>query len=203
MTLQELFAIIPGGYVSIESYNVNDQKLYTANGHSYMNKKSDNTNFAILVSRNFNEDMVDPLTNYVFPLMLTTNSLGNNSVIMQSLKDIKLNRRSTEERIKELDIIPTASCYIGDLTSAVPFRTLTTILEFIEELDTIAPGINGDNTLLYGLEAKLTSNKVLIDKYGKSSNKNIYFIGDASGWNRGLTSAAGMGLLMVDDILRG
>ena len=193
----------PGGFVSIEGYNVNDQKLYTANGHSYMNKKSDNTNFAILVSRHFNEDMVDPLTNYVFPLMLTTNSLGNNSVIMQSLKDIKLNRRSTEERIKELDIIPTASCYIGDLTSAVPFRTLTTILEFIEELDTIAPGINGDNTLLYGLEVKLTSNKVLIDKYGKSSNKNIYFIGDASGWNRGLTTSAGMGLLMVDDILKG
>lgn len=191
----------PGGFVTVESYNVDGEKMFTANGHSFRNKKSNNTNFAILVSRDFGEDMENPLVNYSHSLMTATNSLGNNSVILQSLKDIKEYKRSTEESISRLNIVPTANVYKGDLTSSIPFRTLTTILEFIEELNTIAPGINGDETLLYGLEVKLTSNKVLIDKYGKSSNRDLYVIGDASGYCRGLTTGAGMGLLMVDDLL--
>ena len=192
----------PSGYVTVESYSHDDKKLFTANGHAYADKKSDNTNFAILVSRNFNEDLENPLEDYAYTIIQATNSLGKGSVILQSLKDIKLNRRSTEERIKELDIVPTANVYKGDLTSAMPYRTLVTILEFIEELDKIVPGINGDNTLLYGLEAKFHSNKVLIDKYGKSSNPNIYFIGDCSGWVHGLTTACSHGILCAEDILK-
>lgn len=192
----------PSGYVTVESYSHGDKKLFTANGHAYADKKSDNTNFAILVSRNFNEDLENPLEDYAYTIIQATNSLGKGSVILQSLKDIKLNRRSTEERIRELDIIPTANVYKGDLTSVMPYRTLVTILEFIEELDKIVPGINGDNTLLYGLEAKFHSNKVLIDKYGKSSNPNIYFIGDCSGWVHGLTTACSHGILCAEDILK-
>ena len=142
------------------------------------------------------------MEDYAYTIIQATNSLGKGSVILQSLKDIKANRRSTEERIDELAIKPTANVYKGDLTSAIPYRTLVTILEFIEELDKIVPGINGDNTLLYGLEAKFHSNKVLIDKYGKSSNPNIYFIGDCSGWCRGLTTACSMGILCSEDILK-
>lgn len=197
-----MFCTNPSGFVTVESYSHGDKKLFTANGHAYADKKSDNTNFAILVSRNFNEDLENPLEDYAYTIIQATNSLGKGSVILQSLKDIKLNRRSTEERIKELDIVPTANVYKGDLTSAIPYRTLVTILEFIEELDKIVPGINGDNTLLYGLEAKFHSNKVLIDKYGKSSNSNIYFIGDCSGWCRGLTTATSQGILCAEDILR-
>lgn len=197
------FCVNPGGFVTIESYPYDDKKLFCANGHSFKNKKSNNTNFAILVARKFNEDMNDPLTNYVYPLTLAVNSLGNGSVIIQSLKDIKLKRRSTEERIKELNITPTAKAYAGDLSSAMPYRTLQSILEFIEELDkTIIPGINGDDTLLYGLEVKLCSNKVIIDKYGKSSNKNLYFIGDGCGYCRGLSTACSQGILCATDILR-
>ena len=192
----------PSGYVTVESYSHDDKKLFTANGHAYADKKSDNTNFAILVSRNFNEDLENPLEDYAYTIIQATNSLGKGSVILQSLKDIKLNRRSTEERIRELDIIPTANVYKGDLTSAMPYRTLVTILEFIKELDKIVPGINGDNTLLYGLEAKFHSNKVLIDKYGKSSNPNIYFIGDCSGWVHGLTTACSHGILCAENILK-
>ncbi len=197
------FCVNPGGFVTIESYPYdNNRKLFCANGHAYADKKSNNTNFAILVSRSFNNDMKDPLQNYVYPLTLTVNSLGNGSVILQSLKDIKLKRRSTEERINELNITPTAKAYAGDLTSAMPYRTLQSILEFLEELDkTIAPGVYGDKTLLYGLEVKLTSNKVIIDKYGKSSNSNIYFIGDCSGWCRGLTTASSMGILCATSLL--
>lgn len=197
-----MFCTNPSGFVTVESYSYGDKKLFTANGHAYADKKSDNTNFAILVSRNFNEDLENPLEDYAYTIIQATNSLGKGSVILQSLKDIKLNRRSTEERIRELDIIPTANVYKGDLTSAIPYRTLVTILEFIEELDKIVPGINGDNTLLYGLEAKFHSNKVLIDKYGKSSNSNIYFIGDCSGMGRGLTTACSQGILCAEDLLK-
>ena len=197
-----MFCTNPGGYVTVESYENNGKKLFTANGHAFAEKKSDNTNFAILVTRNFNEDCPNPLENYVFTITQAMNSLGKGSVILQSLKDIKLNRRSTEERIKELNIVPTANVYKGDITSVMPYRTLVTILEFIEELDTVAPGINGDNTLLYSMEVKLHSNKVLIDKYGKSSNGNIYFIGDCSGYVRGLTTACSHGILCAEDLLK-
>ena len=81
--------------------------------------------FAILVTRNFNEDCPNPLEDYVFTITQAMNSLGKGSVILQSLKDIKLNRRSTEERIKELDIVPTANVYKGDITSVMPYRTLS------------------------------------------------------------------------------
>ena len=193
----------PSGFVTVESYPYGDKKIFTANGHSYANKKSDNTNFAILVSRNFNEDLENPLEGFVYPLINVSNSLGKGSVIMQSLKDIRLNRRSTEKRIEELNIIPTANVYKGDITSVIPYRTLVTILEFIENLNKIVPGIDGDNTLLYYPESKFHSNKVLIDKYGKSSDSNIYFIGDCSGWVHGLTTACSHGILCSEDILKG
>ena len=196
-----MFCTNPGGFVTVESYENNGKKLFTANGHAFAEKKSDNTNFAILVTRNFNSDCPDPLEDYVFTITQAMNSLGKGSVILQSLKDIKLNRRSTEERIKELSIVPTANVYKGDITSVMPYRTLITILEFIEELDKIVPGINGDNTLLYSMEVKLHSNKVLIDKYGKSSNEDIYFIGDCSGYVRGLTTACSHGILCAEDII--
>ena len=192
----------PGGYVTIESYPYGDKKIFCANGHAFANKKSDNTNFAILVSRAFNEDCPNPLESYVYPLIQTINSLGKGSVILQSLKDIKANRRSLKERIDKLVINPTAKAYEGDITSAMPYRTLVTILEFIEELDKIAPGINGDNTLLYAPECKFHSNKVIIDKYGKSSNPNVYFIGDGSGWCHGLTTACSMGILCAENLLK-
>lgn len=197
-----MFCTNPSGFVTVESYPYGKKKIFTANGHAYANKKSNNTNFAILVTRNFNEDCPNPLEEYVYPVIQATNSLGKGSVIVQSLRDIKLNRRSTDERIKELNITPTANVYKGDLTSVIPYRTMTTILEFIEELDKIASGINGDDTLLYGMEAKFHSNKVVINKYGQSSNPDIYFIGDCSGWCRGLTTASSMGIACAENILK-
>ena len=195
------FCTNPSGYIAIESYPYNGDRIYTVNGHAYANKKSNNTNFALLVSRNFNDDCPNPLEDYLYPLIQATNSLGKGSVILQSLKDIELNRRSTKERISELDITPTADVYAGDLTSVIPYRTLVDILEAIKELDKICPGIYGENTLLYGLEAKFSSNKVDIDKYGKTSVDNIYCIGDCSGYTRGLTSASSMGIMCAINIL--
>ena len=196
-----MFCTNPSGFVTIENYKHNNTQLFTANGHAYRNKKSNNTNFAILVTRNFNEDCSNPLENYAYPMIQSINSLGKGSVILQSLDDILSNRRSTEERIASLDIIPTANVYKGDITSAMPYRTLTTILEFLKELDEIAPGIYGKNTLLYSPEAKFHANKVIIDKHGKTSQEDIYCIGDCSGWCRGLTTACSMGILCAEKIL--
>ena len=198
-----MFCTNPSGFVTIESYPYKNKNIYMANGHAYRNIHSNNTNFAILVSRNFNEDLQDPLNDYVYPSANVGNSLGKGSVILQSLKDIKLYRRSTEERIKELDIEPTANVYKGDITSAISYRTLVTILEFLEELNKIAVGINGDNTLLYYPELKLHSNKVIIDKYGRTSVEGVYCIGDCSGMCRGLTTAFSMGIACAENILRG
>lgn len=200
-----VFCTNPSGIVSIESYPYMDNRIFLANGHAYsdINKKTNNTNFALLVSRNFNEDTPNPLDDYLYPIINATNSLGKGSVILQSLKDIKLNRRSTERRIKELDIVPTAKAYAGDITSVMPYRTMIDILEAIEELDKICPGLNGDNTLLYSMEAKFSANKILIDKNCRSSIDNIYCIGDSSGYTRGITSASSMGILCSEDILRG
>lgn len=199
-----VFCANVGGVVSIESYPYLDKNVYLANGHSYADPKmkTNNTNFALLVSRSFNEDCPNPLEDYLYPLINASSSLGKGSVIVQSLKDIKLNRRSTDERIAELDIVPTAKAYAGDITSVMPFRTLVDILEAIEELDKICPGLNGDNTLLYSMEAKFSSNKVLINKWGESSMRGLYCIGDSSGWTRGLTSAFSMGILCAENILR-
>lgn len=199
-----VFCTNPSGIVSIESYPYLDNRIFLANGHAYAdeNKKTNNTNFALLVSRNFNEDTPNPLNDYLYPIINATNSLGKGSVILQSLKDIKLNRRSTEERIAELDIIPTANVYKGDITSVMPYRTMIDILEAIEELDKICPGLNGDNTLLYSMEAKFHANKVLINKHGLSSVEDIYCIGDSSGWTRGITSASSMGILCAESILK-
>jgi len=193
-----VFCTNPGGYVSIESY---DNKLYLANGHAYANNKTENTNFALLVSRTFNEDTPNPLEDYMYPLIQAMNSLGKGQVIMQSLKDIKLNRRSTERRIKELDIKPTIKAYAGDITSVMPYRHMIDILEAIELLDKLAPGINGDNTILYAPEAKFHANKIAIDENCMSSMNNLYCIGDSSGWSRGLTTAASMGIIVAKDIL--
>ena len=199
-----VFCANVGGVVSIESYPYLDKNVYLANGHSYADPKmkTNNTNFALLVSRSFNEDCPNPLEDYLYPLINASSSLGKGSVIIQSLKDIKLNRRSTDERIAELDIIPTAKAYAGDITSVMPFRTLVDILEAIEELDKICPGLNGDNTLLYSMEAKFSSNKVLINKWGESSMRGLYCIGDSSGWTRGLTSAFSMGILCAESLLK-
>ena len=195
-----VFCTNPGGVVSIESYPQNDKSVFMANGHAYANNKTKNTNFALLVSRSFNSDCSNPQDDYLFPLAQAINSLGKGQVIMQSLKDIRLNRRSTDDRIAELDIVPTVKAYAGDILSVMPYRHIVCILEALESLDKLAPGLNGDNTLLYAPEIKLHSNKVMINKYGKAKD-NLYIIGDCSGYTRGLTSAASMGIMCAKDII--
>lgn len=200
-----IFCNNPGGVVSIESYPHIAGNIYLANGHAYSDEsmKTNNTNFALLVTRHFNEDTPNPLDDYLYPLMQATNSLGKGQVIMQSYSDIMLNRRSTDDRIKQLDIVPSVKAYAGDVTSVMPYRTMVDILQALESLNNIVPGICGSNTLLYAPEAKFHANKIAINKAGLSSIPDIYCIGDSSGWTRGITSAASMGIACADDIIKG
>lgn len=201
-----MFCSNPSGVVAHEKWNTSLGNISTVNGHAYANKdmKTNNTNFALLVTKEFNGDIKEPLNDYVFPMIRMANSLagGEDKVLMQSLRDLKLHRRSTEETIKECNLIPTLKATYGDISLALPYRILTTILDSIEILDNVAKGLNeGKNTFLYAPECKFHSNKILIDKYGKTTNDNIYAIGDGSGYCRGIVQSAIHGILCANDIM--
>lgn len=201
-----VFCTNPSGIVAHEKWNTSIGNISTVNGHAYANKdlKTNNTNFALLVSKEFNGDIKDPLNDYVFPMIRMANSLagGTDKVLMQSLKDLKLHRRSTEETIKECNLKPTLKATYGDISLVLPYRILTTILDSIEILDKVVNGLNnGENTFLYAPECKFHSNKILIDKYGKTTNDNVYAIGDGSGYCRGIIQSAVHGILCANNIM--
>lgn len=202
-----MFCTNPGGIVSSEYWKTSTQgHLSTVNGHAYADKsrKTDNTNFALLVTKQFNKEMKDPLEDYVFPMIRSANALagGPNKVLVQSLENLKQHVRSTETRLSLCNLKPTLKATPGDLSSVLPYRILTTILDSIEILDQIVPGINdGRNTLLYGLECKFHSNKIKINKYGETNIEGLYAIGDGSGYTRGIMQAAVQGLLAARNIV--
>lgn len=203
-----IFCTNPSGIVAHEKWNTSLGNISTVNGHAYANKdlKTNNTNFALLVSKEFNGDIKDPLNDYVFPMIRMANSLagGADKVLVQSLKDLKLHKRSTEESIKICNLKPTLKATCGDISLVLPYRILTTILDSIEILDNVANGLNkGENTLLYAPECKFHSNKIWIDKYGKTTNDNIYAIGDGSGYCRGIIQSAIHGIVCASNIIKG
>lgn len=194
----------PSGEVALENYTLpNGERLTTVNGHAYKGDKykTDNTNFALLVSKNFTEPFKEPLKYGEF-IALLANMLAGGSVLVQSYGDFKKGRRSTEKRIKNGNIVPTLKDAVaGDLSAVLPYRIFLDIIEIIEAMDKIVPGIANAETLLYGVEVKFYSNKVIIDKNCETSMKNLYSIGDSSSWTRGLSLSSGMGLYVADKIL--
>lgn len=193
----------PSGEVALENYTLPDNThITTVNGHAYKDKnlKTDNTNFALLVSKNFTTPFKEPLE-YGVSYAKIANMLAGGTVLLQTLGDLKRFRRSTPERIKYGNCIPTLKSAVpGDLASVMPHRILTSILEMLEGMDTIAPGINNDETLLYGIEVKFYSNKVLLDENFETSVKNLYCIGDCSSVTHGLSNASAMGLYLGDKL---
>ena len=128
--------------------------------------------------------------------------LAGGTVLVQSYGDIKRGRRSTEERIKYGNVTPTLKDAVaGDLMSCIPARVMTDIIEMIEAMDKIVPGIANDETLLYGVEVKFYSNKVNIDKNCETNIKGLYAIGDSSSWTRGLSLSSSMGVYVANKIL--
>lgn len=193
----------PSGEVALENYNLPDgSHVTTVNGHAYKGQeyKTDNTNFAILVSKNFTEPFKEPLE-YGAAYAKIANMLAGGTVLVQTYGDIKRGRRSTINRINYGNVVPTLKDAVpGDLTSCIPARIMTDIIEMIETMDSIVPGIANDETLLYGIEVKFYSNKVLINENCETNIKGLYAVGDSSSWTRGLSLSSSMGLYVGDII---
>ena len=185
----------PGGFVSQENY---DNNLAIVNGHSYKEKKSNNTNLAILSSHNFAEPFDKPIE-YGKKVAELVNMLGNGQILVQRYGDILNGKRTWQKELDECNVQYTlVDAVAGDLTSAIPYRCMTNILNFIQSLNTVVPGFASEETLLYGPEIKFYSNKVKVDKDNFETNiKGLHCLGDSSGWTRGLMMASVMGVLMA------
>lgn len=191
------FCTNPGGYVTKENYF----GYICVNGHSLKEIKSNNSNFAFICKINLTE----PVTNtreYGESIARIANVLGDSKPIIQTLKDLRDGRRSRWEHINKGFIEPTLKdCVAGDLALVFPQRILTNVLEGLEMLDEIIPGVNNDETLLYGPEIKFFSNEIKTNNKFKLENYNIYCIGDGSGKSGNIVTAAATGLIAARDIL--
>ena len=192
------FCTNPGGFVAKENY----YGYICVNGHALKDIKSNNTNFAFISKVN----LTQPVTNtrlYGESIARIANVLGDGKPIIQSLKDLKNGRRSEWHRINKGFIEPTLKdCVAGDLALVMPHRIITNILEGLETLDKIIPGINNDDTLLYGPEIKFFSNEIETDNNFKLKKDNIYFIGDGAGKAGNIVTAAATGLVAARDIIK-
>ena len=198
------FCVCPKGVVTKEVvYDPEtNEKWITVNGHSYSSKEREtpNTNFALLVSSRFTEPFDDPLA-YGRSVSKLANLLTNGNVIVQRLSDLKRGRRSNYERIRRSAISPTLKDAIpGDLSFVLPYRHLCSVLEMIEALDAIIPGVNSNNTLLYGVETKYYSNKLKLTEELETEIKGLYAIGDGAGVTRSLVQASISGLVAARSI---
>jgi uncharacterized FAD-dependent dehydrogenase len=184
------FCMNPYGEVVIEK----TKEVVTVNGHSYARKKSENTNFAILVSSAFTEPFDDPI-GYGLYIARLANLLGNGPIV-QRLGDLLAGRRSTPERINRCLTRPTLpEATPGDLSFVFPYRHLQSIIEMLRALEKIAPGVNSRHTLLYGVEVKFYSNRIELSSELETGVQNLFAIGDGAGITRGLIQASASGIL--------
>ena len=184
----------PSGFVSSEVY---DDNINLVNGHSYKEKKSTNTNLAILVSHNFNYPFNKPI-DYGRNVAKNLNELGNGNVVVQRLGDIYRGKRTWDRELQNNSVKPTLkSAVAGDITFALGYRTMTDILEFIRALDKVVEGFANPDNLLYGPEIKFYSNRVLINEKFETSVKNLFCIGDGGGMTRGLMMASCSGVQLA------
>ena len=191
------FCMNPYGIV----VNENTNGIITANGHSYedVNMRTENTNFALLVSKHFSEPFRDS-NGYGESIARLSNMLGG-GVIVQRFGDLMRGRRSTARRIDEGLVRPTLKATPGDLSLVLPKRILDGIIEMIQALDKIAPGTANDDTLLYGVEVKFYNMEVKIDENLESPYKGLYIIGDGSGVTHSLSHASASGVYVARHIL--
>ena len=190
------FCMNPYGVVVTE----NSDGLVTVNGHSFAETRTNNTNFALLVSKSFTEPFNEPIR-YGRYIASLANMLGD-GVIVQRLGDLLMGRRSTEERIRRGLVRPTLKeATPGDLSLVLPYRYLLAIVEMLEALDKMAPGIHSRHTLLYGVEVKFYSYRLSLTTKLETEIKNLFAVGDGAGITRGLIQASATGVLAAREIL--
>jgi uncharacterized protein len=191
------FCMNPSGEVIKEYYD----EVLTVNGHSYLEKKTDNTNFALLVDKRFTEPFHEPIA-YGKYIAQLANLLGD-GILVQRVGDLLVGRRSNPKRISRSTVVPTLSeATPGDLSLVLPFRYLSDILEMLAAIDTLTPGVYSRNTLLYGVEVKFYSSRLKVTGALESQVKNMFGAGDGVGITRGLVQASASGLLVADSILK-
>ena len=191
------FCMNPKGAV----VNENTNGIITVNGHSYedKNKQTENTNFALLVSKSFSEPFKDS-NGYGESIARLSNMLGG-GVIVQRFGDLIRGRRSTPSRIEDAFITPTLNATPGDLSLVLPKRILDGIIEMIYALDKVAPGTANDDTLLYGVEVKFYNMEVEVDNKLQSKYDGLYIIGDGSGITHSLSHASASGVYVARNIV--
>ena len=195
------FCTNPSGEVATEYY---EGGLAVVNGHAYKSKefKTNNTNFAILVSKNFTKPFKTPIE-YGKKIAELSNMLCGGKILVQTFGDFRRGRRTTEERLCRNNLIPTLKDAVpGDLSLVFPHRIMVDIEEMLLALDKVTPGIASEETLLYGVEVKFYSNKVIVNSDFETSIKGLRAIGDGAGVTRGLQQASANGLSAARSILK-
>ncbi|WP_025026912.1 NAD(P)/FAD-dependent oxidoreductase [Caldalkalibacillus mannanilyticus] len=194
------FCSNPSGHVVVENHS----GVMAANGHSYKDPQlgSPNTNFALLVSHKFT-DPFDKPNEYAREICKRANDLSNGGVIVQKYGDILKGRRSTENRIKEGFLEPTLKEAVpGDLGLVLPYNTMKSLIEMVEALDKVTPGIASEHTLFYGVEAKFYSARPKLTKEFETEIKGLYCGGDGAGITRGLAQAGAAGVWIARNIMK-
>jgi uncharacterized FAD-dependent dehydrogenase len=191
------FCMNPSGEVIKEYY----EEVLTVNGHSYLENKKDNTNFALLVDKRFTEPFHEPIA-YGKYIAQLANLLGD-GIIVQRVGDLLAGRRSNPKRISRSTVVPSLQeATPGDLSLVLPFRFLSDILEMLAAMDKLTPGVYSRNTLLYGVEVKFYSSRLKVSSTCESQVHNMFGAGDGVGITRGLVQASASGLLVAESILR-
>jgi uncharacterized FAD-dependent dehydrogenase len=190
------FCVCPYGEVVTEWAG----EVMTVNGHSYAHKKTENTNFAVLVSKNFTEPFKEPISYGKYIARLA--NLLSGGIMVQRLGDLRAGRRTTDQRLERCITRPTLTeATPGDLNLVLPYRYVVNILEMLDALDRVAPGVASRHTLLYGVEAKFYSSRLRVSRDLETEVHNLFAIGDGAGVTRGLVQASASGLLAARTIL--
>ncbi|MFH1381484.1 MAG: FAD-dependent oxidoreductase [Chloroflexota bacterium] len=194
------FCMCPAGEVIMESTGGSDP-VVTVNGHSYADRSSNNTNFALLVSTTFTEPFREPIAYGKYIARLA--NILSGGVLVQRLGDLMEGHRSTPERIARGLVQPTLKSAVpGDLSFVLPYRHLTGIIEMLQAMDKLTPGVASRHTLLYGVEVKFYSGRLQLSPCLETEVPNLFAVGDGAGVTRGLVQASASGVVAAREILR-
>ncbi|MGD8397803.1 MAG: NAD(P)/FAD-dependent oxidoreductase [Anaerolineae bacterium] len=191
------FCVCPYGEVVTEWAG----DVLTVNGHSYAQQRTENTNFAVLVSKNFTEPFREPIAYGKYIARLA--NLLSGGIMVQRLGDLRAGRRTTDQRLDRCITRPTLQeATPGDLNLVLPYRYVVNILEMIDALDQVAPGVASRHTLLYGVEAKFYSSRLKLTRDLETQVGNLFAAGDGAGVTRGLVQASASGMIVAREIMR-
>jgi uncharacterized FAD-dependent dehydrogenase len=191
------FCTCPNGFVVMEDYG----DYIGVNGHSSNNVKSENTNFAFLTNIQLTKP-VENTTEYGISIAKLATTIGGKMPIIQRLEDLRMGHRSTDSRLEKTYVKPTLkNATPGDISMALPHRIVTNIIEGLDKLDKVIPGVSSDSTLLYAPEIKFYSMRFIVEKNLETNIPNFFVAGDGAGLSRGIVASAATGIIAARGIM--